>query len=366
MKLRTKIRNHERGLVFHEKEFVRVIGPGTYWDMPAFSKQSIEIVSQRNPWIQHAELDLIVKSGALDAEAEVIDLKDGQYGLVWIDGRFDGFLSPGLHVHWKGFRQVRVDITSTQNPLFEHPELATILAHPSASGLLSTLTVTQGFVGLCYHNGVLHKSLSPGRYAAWRQGSGVTVKQEDLRERVVEVGGQEIMTADKVSLRLNSAVTFRVTDPAKTIQKVSEVSQAIYRDAQLGLRETVGTRNLDALLADKTTVAEELEAGMRQRAQDYGVEVLAVGIKDIILPGDMKVLLNKVIEAQKASEANVIARREETAAMRSQLNTARLMEENPALMRLRELEVLERVAQHSKLNVVLGERGLMEQVTHLV
>jgi hypothetical protein len=91
-----------------------------------------------------------------------------------------------------------------------------------------------------------------------------------------------------------------------------------------------------------------------------------VGVRDVILPGDMKDLMNKVTEAKKAAEANLIARREETAAMRSQANTARLLAENPTLMRLRELEVLERVAASGKLNVVLGEKGLADRVVNLL
>lgn len=128
----------------------------------------------------------------------------------------------------------------------------------------------------------------------------------------------------------------------------------------------MGTRDLDALLSDKTAVTEELQSALRKRALVFGVEIISLGIKDVILPGDMKTLLNKVIEAKKSSEANVIARREETAAMRSQLNTARLMEGNPALMRMRELEVLERIAESSKMSIVLGEKGLADRVTNLL
>ena len=72
--------------------------------------------------------------------------------------------------------------------------------------------------------------------------------------------------------------------------------------------------------------------------------VVSVGIRDVILPGDLKDLLNKVTKAKKAAEANLISRREETAAMRSQANTAKLLTDNPKLMRLRELEVLEKIA----------------------
>jgi hypothetical protein len=97
-----------------------------------------------------------------------------------------------------------------------------------------------------------------------------------------------------------------------------------------------------------------------------GSRDVSAGIRDVILPGDMKELKNKVTEAKKAAEANLIVRREETATMRSQANTAKVLEGNPTLMRLREMEVLEKIAGGGKLNVILGEKGLAERVVNLL
>ena len=132
------------------------------------------------------------------------------------------------------------------------------------------------------------------------------------------------------------------------------------------LRAEVGVHKIDALLSDKESISKSAKHTVAKIAENFGVEVVSMGIRDIILPGDMKEIMNKVIEAQKGSEANGIKRREETAAMRSQLNTAKLMESNPVLMRLRELEVLETVAQTTNLSVILGDKGLTERVTKLI
>src|SRR6185437_14961765 len=99
---------------------------------------------------------------------------------------------------------------------------------------------------------------------------------------------------------------------------------------------------------------------------DGALGVLSAGVRDVILPGDMKELMNKVTEARKAAEANLVTRREETAALRSQANTAKLLADNPVLMRLRELEVLEKVATAGHLNIVLGEKGLADRVVNLL
>ena len=104
----------------------------------------------------------------------------------------------------------------------------------------------------------------------------------------------------------------------------------------------------------------------RRQLGRTGLEVSALGIRDLILPGDMKELMNRVMEARKAAEANLITRREETAALRSQANTAKLLADNPTLMRMRELEVLEKVVAGGKLSVVLGEKGLADRVVNLL
>ena len=105
---------------------------------------------------------------------------------------------------------------------------------------------------------------------------------------------------------------------------------------------------------------------MARKAPEFGLEVRSLGIRDIILPGEMKELMNKVTEARKAAEAGLITRREETAAARMQANTAKILESNPVLMKLRELEVLEKVAEKSNLTVVLGDGGLKDRVTKLL
>jgi regulator of protease activity HflC (stomatin/prohibitin superfamily) len=140
----------------------------------------------------------------------------------------------------------------------------------------------------------------------------------------------------------------------------------LYREAQFALRNVVSRRELEQFLSDKNEIASEAESMLNKRAESFGVNVLTFGIRDVILPGEMKELLNKVTEAKKAAEANLIVRREETAAMRSQANTAKLLENNPTLMRLRELEVLEKFAATGKLQVIIDEKKLTDRVVNLL
>jgi regulator of protease activity HflC (stomatin/prohibitin superfamily) len=361
-----KVRSFEVGLRFRDGEFRGLLGEGTHRVFDPLGKVAVEVVSRRMPQLVHEKLDLIVASGALKGLATVLDLKDDQRALVWVDGRFFGVRAPGLHVLWNGPKALRVEVVDARRPRFEHEDLQTITRWPAASTLLDVCDVNRGCAGVLFLDGRYAETLGPGRYAFWKGVADARVVEVDQREASLDVGGQEIMTADRVTLRLNAVVTYRVVDARRAVCASEDARQALYREAQLVLRAVVGARTLDALLADKESLAAELADLLRARAAELGLEVVAAGIRDVILPGDMKELLNKVTEARTAAEANLVTRREETAALRSQANTARLLAENPTLMRLRELEVLEKVAGSGKLSIVLGDKGLADRVLNLL
>jgi len=361
-----KIRSHEKGLLFKDREFKGLLDSGSHWLADPLCQTRVDVVSQRTPWLFHPDLDLIVKYGLPEDEALVLDLKDHQRALVWIDGRFERVLGPGLYALWTTFRNVRTEVIDARSIRFEHPEMNLILASSGVEKLLEAFVVEEGFAGIFFRDGEYVRTFGPGRYLFWKDAGRMRFQLVDMRENLLDISGQEILTGDKVTLRLNAVATYRVVDARKAVCQVENFQQALYREAQLALRGLIGARGLDSLLADRDIVSRELEENLAKRAAGFGIQLVSAGIRDLILPGEMKDLLNKVIEAQKAAEANLIVRREETAAMRSQANTARLLENNPTLMRLRELEVLERVAGHSELKVVLGEKGLADRLVNLL
>ena len=146
-----------------------------------------------------------------------------------------------------------------------------------------------------------------------------------------------------MSLRINLTATYQLTDVEKAVRETRDPLDHLYKEVQFGLRGAVGTRTLDALLEDKAVIDQSVADHLKARFEAIGITVKSVGVKDIILPGEMKELLGKVVEAEKAAQANVIRRREETNATRSLLNTAKVMESNKVALRLKELETLEKV-----------------------
>jgi regulator of protease activity HflC (stomatin/prohibitin superfamily) len=361
-----KIRSYEIGLKFCDGEFAGLIRSGKHWLFDPLNKVKVRTVSLRDPWLVDDQLDVIVKSGALADEAVVLDLKDDQRALVWIDGRFSRILAAGLYAYWIGARDVRVEIVDSRAVRLDHKDLKSIVRAAESGRLLDICQVERDHLGVLYIDGRFVAELQPGLYAFWKDAADSRLVEVDLRESQIDVSGQEIMTADKVTLRMNAIVTHVVKDARRAVSASNDVRQSLYREVQLALRAVIGGRELDSFLTGKDDVAQELEQQVRAQAEVLGLSVSSVGIKDVILPGDMKDLMNKVTEAKKAAEANLIARREETAAMRSQANTAKLLADNPTLMRLRELEVLEKIASNGKMNIVLGDKGLADRVTNLL
>ena len=361
-----KIRNFEAGLCFRDGEFEGILTAGRHWFVDPLNRVHVDVVSQRDPWLVHPKLDMIVRSGALADRAVVLDLKDYERALVWIEGRFSHVLPAGLYAYWIGQKQVKTEVIDARKVRFEHPDLPVISRSQLAERVLELIVVEPHYVGVLFLDGSYVSTLSAGRFAFWKNMAQVKVVMQDMREAMIDIAGQDILTADKVTLRVNAIATCRVTDARQAVSVAEDARQMLYRETQLALRAVVGSRELDAFLTDKDAVANELATLVRPRALAVGMELSAVGIRDIILPGEMKDLMNKVTEAKKAAEANLIVRREETAAMRSQVNTAKMLQDNPTLMRMRELEVLEKVAANAKLNVMLGEKGLTDRVVNLL
>jgi regulator of protease activity HflC (stomatin/prohibitin superfamily) len=182
----------------------------------------------------------------------------------------------------------------------------------------------------------------------------------------MEVNGQEILTKDRVGLRINLSAMWQIVDPQQVKTALADHKDYLYRELQLALRAVVSTQTLDELLADKNLLNQSIQQTVAEKAAAYGIDLKTVGARDIVLPGDMKAILAQVVEAEKKAEANQIRRREETQETRSMHNTAKVMEGNPVLLRLKELEILEKITGRiSTLNVYGGLDGVMNDLVKL-
>ena len=365
----TRIKSYEKGLRFRHGDFVGLVGPGKYrlWSrLWSRSRSQIHVVSTLATKFEHPILDVLLVDRALRDALTVVELQDHERAVVWKDGRLAYIVGPGRHAFWTEPYKLEVEVFDTSTLRFEHPKLQAVVSFDSTAKWLVAVDVAEYEDALLIKDGEIVETLGKGRHVFWTNVGHVTWKVVDRREQVADVAGQEIMTKDKVTLRVNLLVAYQVIDSTKAITVVSDHAQALYREAQLVLRAAVGTRPLDALLADKESVSGEVKSALAARAKEFGVAIKSVGLKDIILPGEMKTILNRVIEAENSAQANLIKRREETAAARSQANTAKLLAENPTLARMKELEQLAEILAGTQSTFVFGSGDMSSQIRALV
>jgi regulator of protease activity HflC (stomatin/prohibitin superfamily) len=276
---------------------------------------------------------------------EVVETKANEIAIVSLDGRPMQVMTPWqVRVYWKVATSVdveRIDVTSEPRVSARH--LAMTDRTPLV--IVTEAVVENDEAGLLYVEGRLVERLAPGRHAFWNVGRKIEVKRLDLRPQTVEITAQEMLTRDRIALRVTLTAFRRIVDPERIVGMVPDVDGWLYRLVQFAIREAVAGRTLDEVLSAKAALDAELRDYVRARIADSGVEVTELGVKDVILPGEIRELVKKVVEAERVAKANLIRRQEETAATRSLLNTAKLMEENPLLLRLEELESLERLVE---------------------
>ena len=375
------VRKHERGLLFKDGDFVRFLEPGTYRFTELPSRHDVESFDLTVPAFVHPLVDYLV-----DAESEqverlftVVETAPEEVAVVYYNERLAEVVGPAeRRLYWKGPVTVRVERFDLGEGLAIEPKLAknvmTAIGGAEEIGSLRLRVrrtvhaqeVPDGHVGLLYVEGELTASLAPGLRAFWAFGPSVRIDVVDMRIKTLEVQGQEILTRDKVSLRINLTATYRFEDAEKAMRAAKDPLDHLYKEIQFGLRAAVGTRTLDALLEDKSAIDRVVAERVGPRFAEIGIAVDSIGVKDIILPGDMKELLGKVVEAEKAAQANVIRRREETNATRSLLNTAKVMESNAVALRLKELETLEKVTEKvGNLSVYGGLDGVLNELVRL-
>ncbi|MCC7249081.1 MAG: slipin family protein [Lysobacter sp.] len=369
-KKRVVIGDGERGLVYRDRRFEQALDPGVYKFNDLFGRLEIAVHNVAKPEYAGNDVDTLIAAlgDKLDAHFVLGDVGTDEVGLVSKNGKLEDLLLPGTRrLYWRAPVRVEIERLTLPQDLDVRADIAKRLRQLGALARVAAVAdVPSEFVGLLFVDGRFVRTLDPGSYAFWNFQKNVTIDTVDLRVQAVEVAGQELLTRDKVSLRVNLAASVRVVDAVASRTKVAKSGEQVYRELQYGLRKAVSAKTLDELLGDKASLDGDIFGYVRGKAEAFGVEVLGVGVKDVILPGEMREILNGVVQAEKSAQANVIRRREEANAARSLLNTAKLIDESPVLMRLKELEALEKIVEKiDKLTVFGGLDGVLKQLVNI-
>lgn len=363
---RIVIADNERALLFRDRQLIAVLTAGVhqFWDIGDHLKVRIFDITATEITQKDVKVLLRNKASLCEAFYTVISTDENEVALIYVDGQFTDLIKPQSEKwFWNTEAKVEVRRINVTEQVEVSAKDMKVLAKAAKASVLSAgmviKEVTNQQVGLLFIDGKLVRVLKAGKYGFWNYNQTIVVEIVETRAQTIEVAGQEILTKDKVSLRVNLSATFKVTDAVKAVTELANYKEFLYNALQLALRKAIGTKVLDVLLADKEAIDTFVRGFVAKKVVEFGLTLIEVGVKDIILPGEMKTILNQVVEAEKAAKANIIKRREETAATRSLLNTAKLMDQSETLRRLKELETLEKVADKvSNINVFGGLEGL--------
>jgi regulator of protease activity HflC (stomatin/prohibitin superfamily) len=262
--------------------------------------------------------------------------------------------------------------------------------------------------GLRYEDGVLTAVLEAGRYVIPRplnlgfyRRPNVEIVLVDVRERDLTIRGQEILTSDKVAIRVSISVQFRVTDPRLALEAVDSYESRIYTDVQLAARRSLAATSLEEILTDRNRLSEDILRDVKETAAGYGVEIMRADVKDLIFPGNLQDIMNRVLAAERNSQAQLVDARTKAeiqridaqaradikradavaqaeaqrqaatveaevqrikteadiAALREREQSARAYAEHPALLRLIELEALGDLAKLANARIYVNFDG---------
>jgi SPFH domain / Band 7 family len=359
--MKVVINAYQVALVFKRGVYQRMLKEGEYW----LWNKRVYIYDVTQPFIPRIELNILLQDAELAEALHVIEVKDHEIVLQYENGLLKQVLTAGRYTYWKSAIQynfVRADISKIE--ITENISRATLLSKQVAPYARS-YSVDNFEKALLFVDGKYVQTLQSGVYYWWKNNITIHVAKADTRQQQLEINGQEILTRDKAALRINAWAQYKVTDIEKALLQNKEYDKQLYVAFQLALREYIAGYGFDELLEKKESIAPFILQTVKANAEVLGIEVLGFGIRDIILPGDVKEIMNQVLVAEKKAQANIIMRREETASTRSLLNTAKLMEENAMLWKLKEMEYVEKIAEKISSISVSGNGMLIEQLKQI-
>lgn len=351
-----EVRNFELVLVLKDGLFAQVLQHGQYAFFKSHVQYQFRIIDKALVHKCDIERERLLKSGALDAHAKGLNVGDSEVAFVYENGHFSQTLTKGYYMYCTDYVDFTFTVCNTSKVDINEDLDFNTLKKAGAVEHIRSVKVESFEKALLFANGQQHALLGAGQFYFWKNAIELEVRKADMRMQQLEVSGQEILTKDKAAVRINYDAQFQVVDVEKALLNSKDYEKQLYIAVQLALREYVGMFTLDELLEKKASATDYINAALESRAAQLGVEVHNSGIRDIVLNGDMKEIMNQVLVAQKRAQANTISRREETASTRSLLNTAKLMEENEMLFKLKEMEYVEKIAEKIN-NITLSGGG---------
>jgi regulator of protease activity HflC (stomatin/prohibitin superfamily) len=356
------INTNSVGLVYRKNEMKRVLTAGNHW--LGFGETMITHDMAKS-FYASTEIDVLLLNKDFEALATTVEIADNELMLVYQNKNFKQVLTAGKYAFWKGLNKYSFVTVNLEDYEIASDIDKNTIEKPQLAAYIRVFKVENYEKALLLIDGNFEKVIAPGNYIFWKNRTVIQVLKTDMRQLSMEIIGQEILTKDKAQLRINFSMQYKVTDLIKALLENKEFDKQLYVSIQLALREIVGKMTFDELMENKDKISESILRICADKAGNLGVKLVDCGVKDIVLPGEIKEIMNQVLIAEKRAQANLITRREETASTRSLLNTAKLMEDNAMLYKLKEMEYVEKIAEKINTISLSGSGQIVDQLKQI-
>ncbi len=355
---------NEIGVEIKNGKFSKILESGVYY---VWGNREI-IVQNNYARIQFANMDKNAfaksKSVANKVYEKVID--SDEVLIHFVDGIYcDWCIGAARNFYWKNAGVYTFKSMDIKSIIVDETEVERSVLEKMVGEYLKKVKVDEGMVALVFVDGKFYRKLEAGIYFYWNIVNDVAVKIYDTRVLSLNLTKQELVTLDKVTLRLNATVEYAFTDIVKYAAEVKDGLTVLYQKAQLALREAVSEMKLDDLLSDREQLTKKILGSIKSSTENLYIDIKSAAVVDVVLPGEVRDIMNTVLVAEKKAQASNIARREEVASTRTLLNTAKLMDENKTLYHLKELEYIEKICAGAG-KLTIGGKNVIKQLSDMI
>jgi regulator of protease activity HflC (stomatin/prohibitin superfamily) len=283
------------GLVFKNGDYQKVITEGKYW--LRFSQNVIEYNLANEFNISVVAKEVLLKDTVLSEMLEIIDVNDNELVLMYENNNFKNVLNAGRYFYWKGFiNRTFQKIDTSKVYITENIDKA-LFSNFEINKYIRLFEVATSEKAILLIDDVYTKTLTGGTYRFWKNNTTIKIAKADMRQLKLEIAGQELLTKDKASIRINFYTQYKVIDIEKALLENKDFEKQLYILMQLALRKFVGGFTLGELLENKESIANAVFEDVSKNTTKLGVKVLNCGMRDVILTGDMREIMNQVLIA---------------------------------------------------------------------
>ncbi len=364
MNMKKMIKENQKGLLYRYGKLTKVLNPGlhNYY----LSGYTVEVMNVFEPFRSETlPVEIAMNHELLKSELECIQVSDEMVVLHYINDQFAACLTKGTYAFFKAYQNHQF-LTISIRDNYVSDDMPKHVFESIPHDLYRHEIIAEYQKGIVIINGKIERVLDKGHHYFWLNHNDLEIVIVDTRLKQMELVGQELLTLDKVALRINFVCRYKIIDYVKLVTEVEDFENMMHVTLQLALRAYVGKYRLDEILENKEGIALYAFEKLKEKEASLYMHVEDAGVKDIILPGEIREIMNTVLIAEKKAQANVITRREEVASTRSLLNTAKLMDENKTLYKLKELEYVERICQNVREINVGTQNDILTTMTSLL